>query len=63
MDYYDSNLKNPKVLGKPLIVNGEINKDIGIPPSKVIAGKGIEIRRENGKLIISLSGNSGNGNS
>lgn len=63
MDYYDANLKNPKVLGKSLIVDGEINKDIGISPSKIIGGEGIKISRENGKIIISLNRSSSNGNS
>lgn len=54
MDYYDPNLKNPKVAGKSLLENGEINKDFGVPPSKVVAGRGISISKANGKIIISL---------
>ena len=54
MDYYDANLKNPKVIGKNFIEDGEINGDIGIPPSKIIAGKGIKIQKLNGKIVVSL---------
>ena len=54
MDYYDANLKNPKVIGKDFIVDGEINGDIGVPPSKIIAGNGIKIQKINGKTVISL---------
>lgn len=54
MDYYNANLKNPKVIGKNLIENGEINSDIGVPPSKIVAGNGILIRKIDGKIVISL---------
>jgi hypothetical protein len=59
MDYYNANLKNPKVIGKNLMVNGEINPEIGVPPSKIIAGDGIVIEKVNGKIIISLDSSGG----
>jgi hypothetical protein len=54
MDYYNANLKNPKVIGKNFIVDGEINGDIGVAPSKIVAGKGIKIQKIDGKTVISL---------
>lgn len=62
MDYYDSNLKNPKVNGNDLIINGEVNKNLALPPSKIVAGKGIKITKSGGKITISLDTGNGNGN-
>lgn len=54
MDYYDTKIKNPKVNGKELIVDGEINSTIAIPPSKLIIGKGLSATVVDGKIYISL---------
>lgn len=54
MDYYDTKIKNPKINGKELIVDGEINKELAIPPSKLIIGEGLSVRKIDGKFYISL---------
>lgn len=55
MDYYNTKIKNPKINGKILIVDGEINKDLAIPPSKLIIGEGLSVRVVDGKFYISLN--------
>lgn len=55
MDYYNTKIKNPKINGKTLIVDGEINRDLAIPPSKLIIGEGLSVRVVDGKLYISLN--------
>lgn len=54
MDYYNTRLKNPKINGKELIVDGEINEEIAIPPSKLVIGEGLSIENIDGRLYISL---------
>lgn len=54
MDYYNTRLKNPKINGKELIVDGEINKEIAVPPSKLVIGEGLSIENIDGRLYISL---------
>ena len=54
MDYYDTKIKNPKINGKELIVDGEINKELAIPPSKLIIGEGLSVTKIDGKFYISL---------
>lgn len=54
MDYYDAEIRNPKVNGKELIVDGEINSEIAVPPSKLIIGEGLSVTVVDGKIYISL---------
>ena len=54
MDYYDAKIMNPKINGKRLIVDGEINSEIAIPPSKLIIGNGLFATIVDGKIYISL---------
>ena len=57
MDYYNAEIKNPKVNGKELIIDGEINSEIAVPPSKLIIGDGLSATVVDGKIYISLDRN------
>lgn len=59
MKYYDCNLLNPIVNGIEFIIDGKINKEIGLNSESFVAGENIEILKEaDGKIKISATAGS-----